>query len=308
MVYTEAIRPWRVLPMPARQSGKIIQSGLPNQKDENQKQYSFQLGQILQTTLDVYDLVKRFHQELQQVVPYHSFHYHNLQTQHGLDIGSSKSHQASYQLMLEGLALGDIYVTRTYEFSTEELHTIENALEHLIYPLRNALSYHAAVKNSFTDPLTQVGNRGAFDKALAREIDFAKRHHAPFSLLVIDLDKFKAVNDKHGHQAGDAVLCMIAKLMTQLNRNTDPLFRYGGEEFVMILSHTNLAGAKFVGERMRQQVEHHEFMVQGVKIPVTISIGITEFQEKDNAQLLFKRADSALYEAKKLGRNRVTYQ
>lgn len=301
MVYTEAIRPWRVLQMPARQSGKIIQSGF------NQKQLALQLGQILQTTLDVYDLVKHFHQELQKSVPYHSFHYHNLQSEHGLDLGSATAHQASYQLMLEGLSLGDIYITRTFEFTAAELHTIENALEHLVYPLRNALSYHTAVKNSFTDPLTQAGNRAAFDKALIREIDFAKRHRAPFSLLVIDIDNFKTINDKQGHQAGDSVLCMLSKLLTQLNRNTDPLFRYGGEEFVMILNHTNLAGAKFVGERMRQQVEHHEFMVQGVKIPVTISIGITSFQENDNAQMLFKRADSALYEAKRLGRNRIMY-
>ncbi len=296
-----------VLPMPARQSGKIIQSGLTQATPENLKHYSFQLGQILQTTLDVYDLVKRFHQELQQHVAYQSFHYHNLQTQHGLDIGTACSHQESYQLELEGLYLGDIYITRSNKFSAQEHDTIENALEHLVYPLRNAISYHEAVRNSFTDPLTQVGNRGAFDKALAREIDFAKRHHAPFSLLVIDIDKFKTINDKYGHLAGDAVLSQIAKLMTQLNRNTDPLFRYGGEEFVVILNHTALEGAKFVGERMRQQVEHHEFMVQGTRIPVTISIGITQFQDKDNAQLLFKRADSALYEAKKLGRNRIFF-
>jgi diguanylate cyclase (GGDEF)-like protein len=122
---------------------------------------------------------------------------------------------------------------------------------------------------------------------------------------MIDVDKFKVINDRYGHQAGDYVLKALAKLMMQLNRNTDHLFRYGGEEFVVILNHTLAQGALFVGERMREQIEQNDFIYQGVKIPVTISIGISIFQKQDSAKELFTRADTALYTAKKSGRNQV---
>ncbi|MBI2791310.1 MAG: GGDEF domain-containing protein [Gammaproteobacteria bacterium] len=285
----------------AQQAWKLIQS----KNNEALQQQSFSLGQVLQTTLDVYTLIKNFHQELQKFIPNHSFHYHNIQTQHGLDINQPAEFQANYQLMLEGISLGDIYITRSTAFTQLEITSFENALQNLLYPLRNAIFYHEAVSNSFTCPLTKIGNRRAYDKFIEREIEFAKRHKTEFALVVIDVDHFKAINDKYGHSAGDHILNMLAKIMTQLNRTTDPLFRYGGEEFVLILNHTHLAGAIFVAERLREQIQHAEFIFHDVKIPITISLGITNFQINDNAERMFARADKALYSAKKLGRNQV---
>lgn len=268
-------------------------------------QQSLRLGQVLQTTLDVYDLIKRFHQELQQFIPYHSFHYQNILTQHGLEFGQETAHAHHFPLCIENMSLGDITITRKKPFTQQELITIENAINHLLYPLRNAIHYHEAVLHSFTDPLTSLGNRAAYDKAIRREIDFAKRHHTCFSLLMIDIDHFKRINDQYGHPAGDSVLMKLGKLMTQLNRSTDPVFRYGGEEFVIILNYTSLDGAKFVAERLRQQIEHADFIYQSIKIPVTISVGITHFQADDLPEKLLKKADMALYEAKKSGRNKI---
>jgi len=279
-------------------------SPLRNEYAEILNQQSLRLGQVLQTTLDVYDLIKQFHQELQQFIPYHSFHYQNILTQHGLEFGQETAHAHHCPLSIDNMSLGDITITRKKPFTKQELVTVENAIHHLLYPLRNAIHYHEAILHSFTDPLTSLGNRGAYDKAIRREIDFAKRHHTPFSLLMIDVDHFKRINDQYGHPAGDFVLAKLSHLMTQLHRSTDQVFRYGGEEFTIILNHTPLEGAKLVAERLRQQVEHKEFIYQNVKIPVTISVGIAHFQDDDLPEKLLKKADMALYEAKKLGRNR----
>ncbi|MGD9591247.1 MAG: GGDEF domain-containing protein [Candidatus Berkiella sp.] len=266
----------------------------------------FSISKILQTTLDVYDLVKRFSQALQTSVPYHSFHYHHIQTQHGFDMGERSEHQISYQLMLQGMPLGDIYLTRRTEFSQKEMIQVEKALTELVYPLRNALAYHEAIKNSYTCPLTLVGNRAAYDKAINREIDFAKRHHTPFSIILIDIDHFKSINDTYGHEAGDQALLSVAGFISQLNRNTDNLFRYGGEEFALILSHTPVEGAERVALRMKEQVEAFEFEHQGHLIKLTISAGVTAYVNEDTPQTMFKRADSALYMSKKSGRNRIS--
>ncbi|MBS0286031.1 MAG: GGDEF domain-containing protein [Proteobacteria bacterium] len=283
--------------MPAP-SGKVIQSYSPK----------FNLSQILQTTLDVYDLIKRFQQALLPIVPFHSFHYHHIQTEHGLDIGQRTEHQVSYQLMLEGAMLGDVYLTRKTPFTLEELQQIEHALSELVYPLRNALHYHEAIKNSYTCALTQVGNRAAYNKAIATEIDFSKRHNTPFSLILIDIDKFKNINDKYGHHAGDQLLIWLSNLISQLNRNTDNLFRYGGEEFALILRHTPLDGAHCVAKRLCEQIEHAAFEYQKQSLSVTISAGVATFLADDTAEKIFLRADSALYKAKRSGRNNVCIQ
>ncbi len=273
---------------------------------QSAKHLQFNLSHILQSTLDVYDLVKRFHQALVQKVLHHSFHYHHIQTNHGLDIGSRMEFQASYELKVQGMMLGEIYLTRQTPFSPDELQFIEEALHELVYPLRNAIQYHEAVKNSFTCALTHVGNRAAYNKAIAREIDFAKRHGTQFSLILIDIDRFKSVNDNYGHQVGDDILVTVAKIILQLNRNTDNLFRYGGEEFALILSHTPLQGANTVAMRLREHIEHYSFECQGKRIPLTISLGLSAFAPEDTPEKIFKRADLALYRAKQSGRNTIS--
>ena len=286
--------------MSAQSQGKVIKSVDANTSSEL---HSLNLSQILQTTLDVYDLIKRFHQALLQKVPHHSFHYHHIQTNHGLDIGARMENQANYELIVQGTMLGEIYLTRENPFSPSEVSLIEDALSELVYPLRNAISYHEAVKNSYTCALTQVGNRAAYNKAINREMDFAKRHGTPFSLILIDIDKFKSINDSYGHNAGDEILLAVANLIVHLNRNTDNLFRYGGEEFALILSHTPLQGANTVAMRLLKHIEHTPFEYEGKHIPITISAGLSSFMQDDTPEKIFKRADLALYKAKQLGRN-----
>jgi diguanylate cyclase len=155
------------------------------------------------------------------------------------------------------------------------------------------------------DPLTGIHNRLAFDERINSEIQRSKRYEEPFSLLVVDIDLFKKINDSFGHLAGDKVLKALAKRLEKNVRDVDLVARYGGEEFVILLPNTTLAAAHLVAEKTRAIVERAGFHHDGQPVAVTVSGGISQFRHEDDAASLFKRADDALYAAKKAGRNRI---
>jgi len=157
-----------------------------------------------------------------------------------------------------------------------------------------------------TDALTGLWNRAYFMGTLEREIRRARRYGEPFSLLMLDLDHFKRVNDTRGHAAGDAVLRHLAAIFRKVLRQTDITGRVGGEEFSILLPHTDLAAALAMAERLRSAIENTPADYKGTKIPITSSIGVAVYHrdivDEDALMLL---ADEALYAAKKGGRNRV---
>ena len=159
---------------------------------------------------------------------------------------------------------------------------------------------------SVLDGLTGLYNRRQFEIGLEQEYNRTKRHPSDFSLAIMDIDFFKKVNDTYGHQYGDYVLKTVADLLKQSFRKTDLLYRYGGEEMVIIMPETNIEGAIIPVQRLRRMVEDYDFEYNGVKSKVTISIGLTmNYQEFNSAADLLKSADDALYKAKEDGRNRV---
>ncbi len=161
------------------------------------------------------------------------------------------------------------------------------------------------------EPLTGLYNRRHFAERLAAELAAAQRHDRALSLLLIDVDHFKRVNDKWGHLAGDEALKMIAHVMQGAIRKEDVLARYGGEEFVVLARETALGGAKALAERIRKAVERSRVAWQGhdlsltVSIGVTVSIGLTHFQPDRTDREMLEAADRALYQAKQAGRNCV---
>ncbi len=164
--------------------------------------------------------------------------------------------------------------------------------------------YESAVR----DALTGSFNRKHFDERISSELSFARRHHVPISLVMMDLDHFKRVNDTWGHQAGDQVLISVSKAMMETLREEDIFARYGGEEFVIIARGIDLVGARAMGERLRALVESMVICTPGKeRIPVTISLGIGTVLggEEVLAADLIKRADENLYAAKESGRNSV---
>lgn len=153
-----------------------------------------------------------------------------------------------------------------------------------------------------TDKLTGAYNRTKCHEILEREIERVKRHNQPLSIIIFDIDRFKKVNDRYGHSAGDYVLKTVADIVRESIRKIDYFVRWGGEEFMIISSETNLKEGSALAERIREIIESSTFKDVG---KVTVSFGVTEFRANDTEDSLIKRADDAMYEAKKKGRNRV---
>ena len=159
---------------------------------------------------------------------------------------------------------------------------------------------------AMTDFLTGIANSRSFFENGEREILRAKRYGHAFALLLLDLDHFKAVNDTRGHAAGDKVLVSLAGICKHLLRDIDIFARLGGEEFVIILPETDLAGASATAERLRSAIAESEIAAGGDVLHITVSIGVTELSpEDDQVETVLKRADKAMYQAKKNGRNRI---
>lgn len=177
-----------------------------------------------------------------------------------------------------------------------------NALEIVSEVLKERLLNER--KMAMLDPLTGVHNRMAYDERIVDELERFERYKTPFVLSVWDLDRFKRINDDYGHQAGDRVLQAIAEILSSSVRRVDFIARYGGEEFIVIIPNTSIAGAMNLAEKIRLQVEKMRFHHNGKQVDVTISCGLAEARSGDDVESLFKRADDALYQAKKSGRNR----
>lgn len=164
---------------------------------------------------------------------------------------------------------------------------------------------------NITDPLTKVYNRRYLDRRLDEEVARSKRYALSLSVLMLDIDHFKRVNDTYGHQAGDVTLSSVSSLLKSSLRDLDVVARYGGEEFLIICTNTNIHGAALVAERTRKLIESHSIEItdgSDVKqtIRITISIGVAELNASiNNKENLVKAADQALYQAKENGRNRI---
>lgn len=163
---------------------------------------------------------------------------------------------------------------------------------------------------SITDPLTGLYNRRQFERLIDTEVSMSVRHGEDNSILVVDVDHFKKINDTHGHKAGDTVLRRLAKLLTESLRGTDMVCRIGGEEFVAICRRAKAEDAIAIGEKLRHTIEDFSFNVNMERIPVTVSIGVATIPNdygKVTAEDFFQCADTALYYSKEHGRNRVTH-
>lgn len=169
--------------------------------------------------------------------------------------------------------------------------------------LRSALAEEQ--QRATEDHLTGIGNREAYDRRLGEEMNRSTRNGTPVSLMVIDVDAFKPVNDRHGHSAGDDLLARLAALLQQSVRANDFLARYGGEEFTLVLPGTPLPQAHALAERLRETVATTPMDTEAGTLTITVSIGVAEAGAGEAPESLFRRADRALYQAKSAGRNRV---
>jgi two-component system, cell cycle response regulator len=210
--------------------------------------------------------------------------------------------------MLRGLEIGvNDYLLRPID-KNELLARVRTQVRKRRYTERLRDNVQMSIEMAITDALTGLFNRRYMESHVGTLIEQAAARGKPLTMLVIDIDFFKAINDSHGHDAGDEVLRDFALRIKRSIRGIDLACRYGGEEFVIVMPETDMAVAAMVAERLRRRIAAEPFSIaQGAeRIPVTISIGIAALRGKeDTAASLLKRADLALYRAKRDGRNRV---
>jgi diguanylate cyclase (GGDEF)-like protein len=182
---------------------------------------------------------------------------------------------------------------------------VHHRLSRTIYQLE--VSQEALAELATTDSLTKLKNRRLLYTQAEQNLNACRRYGKDMSLLLLDIDHFKKVNDTFGHHAGDEVLIRVASLLAQMVREVDTVARFGGEEFAVLLPETNRLGAAVLGERIRAAVEREMIVVAGQNIPVTVSIGITTLAAEDVESIdqLLGIADRRLYLAKSGGRNRI---
>ncbi|MDO7926520.1 GGDEF domain-containing protein [Pseudomonas sp. KFB-139] len=265
-----------------------------------------QLSLQLQSSLEAEKILGMFFRGVQRLVPLSALIYEHPRSDLHMQLGEDAEHKAHYTLRHKNECLGYLVFQRSNAFSEQELSELESLMTCLLYPMKNALLYRIAMQSALRDPLTNTGNRIAMDQNLLRETEVSHRNKQPLSLLMLDIDHFKNVNDNYGHKTGDEVLRIIAHTLKAQLRNIDRVFRYGGEEFVIVLANTDRDCAAMVGERLRQAVLELEFHECNTALNITISLGCSTLLPAESADSLLRRADNALYVAKREGRNRLT--
>jgi two-component system cell cycle response regulator len=209
--------------------------------------------------------------------------------------------------LLRGLDLGvNDYLLRPID-RNEMLARVRTQIRRKRFSDRLRDNVQMTIEMAVTDSLTGLHNRRYLERHLAAMVDNARARAKSLSLLVLDIDHFKVVNDAHGHAAGDDVLREFSRRIREAVRGIDLCCRLGGEEFVVVMPDTDSTLALLVGERIRRKIAGETFETEGnMKLPVTVSIGASSLESAgDTPEVLLKRADQALYRAKREGRNRV---
>ena len=213
----------------------------------------------------------------------------------------SKAHKKLF-IIATALEENTQLLSRDLKNQNNEVKTLSEKISKLELELQEAKN---ASKEDF---LTKLFNKRALEEFLkVKEAEFERYGHN-FSIIMLDLDNFKQVNDSYGHEAGDAVLSAFAKILKKEARSVDIVGRYGGEEFIALLSETDTAGGVIFAEKVREHVERARFMYRGKRIEITVSAGVSERAKHSSLQNLINSADEYLYQAKKDGRNRVAFK
>jgi len=268
---------------------------------------ALRITSVLQTTLDIKKIIEIFIFEANRWVPIDGAQFKYEEQQFNFAMGSKYKNSLTYHLRIPKQSLGEITFMRKKRFTAAENKTLEYLLCGLVYPLCNGLAYESALQAALKDPLTGINNRAAMDASLIREVDLARRHKNALSLIALDLDHFKKINDTLGHDAGDQVLQCVVNTLLKTIRGSDMVFRFGGEEFTVLLTNTNKKGAMQLARRIRKQIEINPIKLNEKEVFITASLGIACLGPDDSEKSLFCKADKALYKAKAAGRNCVQF-
>lgn len=266
------------------------------------------LSRRMASSLVLEDLITIFAEVLETLVPFDQLTFRHRIGKQELVFrsGLGGQHRCDYRLTLQGEHYGELTLTRRQRFDEAELSAIEQMLAIAICPIRNACQYATIEQAALTDALTSAPNKRALDQALSQACSVAERHHEDYTLILCDIDHFKLVNDNYGHVIGDHLLKATAREIELAVRNSDQFYRFGGEEFAILLPHTSENDAEVVAERIRQRVAALKINCGETDVTVTISAGVATRLRTESPEQWLARADEALYRSKSKGRNRTS--
>ena len=262
--------------------------------------FAHRLVEKLQTTLDIEELLAIYAEHAERIIKLSGLQFHTSLGAFQLKDSDKQYTPFSFDLDLNGEHLGKLVYFCQYQLSTAIKNKLQSIHQVLVYPLRNALMYQRVLQLATKDSLTGLYNRSQFNDNLVQRIENSRRHHRKFSLMLLDLDNFKQVNDNFGHKAGDDVLIEFSNILKASIRATDSVYRFGGDEFAILIDDPEFVTNKLIAERIMASVKHCDLMA---KYEVTTSIGFTLAENNDCEDNIFARADKGLYKAKAAGRN-----
>lgn len=233
----------------------------------------------------------------------HNFEAGTTEHRHISDV-SDINNLISYRV-IDGAYSAKMYILPRKKMLYHHDAIVNMIINSISIALEKNLSIQQLENAAAVDPLTHCYNRRALDTFIENDIAFSKRHGVEMSIILLDIDNFKSINDHFGHQAGDEVLREIAALIPQHVRKSDYIARYGGEEFIVVLPDSTLYNAVQIAHKVRKLIERHTIRYNGSKISVTASFGVASLEQKHDHVELFHEADERLYQSKAMGKNLV---
>ncbi|TCI03023.1 GGDEF domain-containing protein [Corallincola luteus] len=258
------------------------------------------LSDRLQTTLEIEELLEIFAEYAATQVNFASMTFHRTDFKHVVAYSEHSKFAHHFALAIAGRQLGHICYNSLSPLSPLQLEQLARLHRQLIFPLKNSITFLELKQSALKDSLTGLGNRSEFEDNLPRLLAQAQRSGIALHLMVLDLDRFKLINDQEGHLVGDEVLASFAKIIKRSVREADSAFRLGGDEFVVLLFDGDDEVPQTISRRIQDGLLSEKTLR---RLKVSTSIGCARFRPADSVRTLFERADRALYQAKANGRN-----
>jgi two-component system cell cycle response regulator len=259
------------------------------------KRQTIALMTQLQTTLDIDELLSIFAIEATRYIDFSGLYFKSQNLNAVLSASRKAKKEQCFELKIEDKFIGTLSYGINSPISLTNFKVLEQLHLCLLHPIKNAIAYNTAMQLAMQDGLTGLGNRRYFDEQLKRSMHNANRHNSLVGLILGDLNKFKTINDTHGHIAGDIVLQEFADVLRLSTRDSDSLFRFGGDEFAIIVENANDSDLAIIINRINLALANN---VQLNKYQLGCSIGSTFMNRADNELSFFERADEMLYRCK----------
>ena len=266
-----------------------------NDTDYNNTSRNFALLEQLQTTLELDKLLNIFAMEASKYIDFSGLYFQNSGLKSIVRGSKPGKSERQFELKINDHFLGLLTYAINTPVSLTNYKKLNELHEHLIYPINNAIQYKKAIDLAMQDGLTSLGNRRYFDEQLKRAMHHANRHQKHIGLIVADLNKFKLVNDTFGHHIGDEILINFGIALKSSTRDSDSVFRFGGDEFAIIVEDAGNESLSVIEKRINEAIKNDILLT---KYQVSCSLGSTFMNRADTESSLFKRADKDLYDNK----------